>query len=359
MSIVTIAIPVYNVEHYVERCILSALGQDFVLPMEILIVDDCGTDSSMTIVQGIIQSHPRGGCVRIVRHPQNLGLGSARNTALREASGRYIFYLDSDDYLSPNCISLLYKKAIETDSDITVGSVERIDEHTGTIREQMLYSYNSVRCPSAPFSLYAKGKHFHWEVWNKLYKTAFLRNNDIHCVHRIFEDMMFTFYAYAHATSIAFVPNVTLHYLVRQGSILNEVSDSAKSEQKLQVYSEYINLIKDSILHKYRGINGIYDYYFYLLLLTFVTIQGHKSYTRDQLQRFESRIKGFIHAIPSADSLHAAEYRTVYSVCRIRNCGMKGFLEAWKLRDMTPFQQLIIYPIKLFVHNLIYRFGKA
>lgn len=358
MPIVTIAIPVYNVERYIERSLLSVLGQDFNLPMEILIVDDCGTDSSMTIVQHIIQNHPRGGFVRIVHHVQNLGLGSARNTALREANGQYIFYLDSDDILSPDCISLLYAKAVETDSDITVGSIERIDEHTGIIREQMLYYFSPVHCVSAPFSLYAEGKHFHWEVWNKLYKTVFLRDNDIHCVHRIFEDMMFTFHAYAKATSIAFVPNITLHYIIRQGSILDEASDSAKSEQALQIYSEYINLIKASMIHQYKGINGICDYYFYLILLTFTTIQGYKSYTPEQLQRFETRINGFIQAIPDANTLHTKEYRTVYSVCRFRKGGMKDFLEAWRLRDMPPFQQLVTYPIKLFFHNIIQRWFK-
>lgn len=355
IPIVTIAIPVYNVERYVEQSLLSALNQDFTLPVEILVVDDCGTDSSMTIVQSLIQSHPRGSCVRIVRHPQNLGLGPARNTALRETIGKYLFFLDSDDYLSPDCISLLYAKAVETDSDITVGSMERIDEHSGAIREQMVYPFPPVRCAAAPFSFYAEGKHFHWEVWNKLYKTAFLRENNIHCVHRIFEDMMFTFNAYAKASSIAFVPNVTLHYLIRQGSILNEAANSSKSEQALLVYSDYINLIKFSMLHQYKGLYGVCDYYFYLLLMTFTTIQGRKVYTPDQLQRFDSRIKGFIHAIPSTDTLHTPAYRTVYSVCRIRNGGMKQFLEAWRLRDMPPFQQLVTYPIKLFIHNLVHR----
>lgn len=353
--IVTLAIPIYNVEHYVERSLLSALNQDFSLPMEILVVDDCGSDSSMTIVQRLVQSHSRGGCVRIVRHPQNLGLGPARNTALREAAGQYLFFLDSDDYLSSDCVSLLYAKAIETDSDITVGSMERIDEHTGIVREHMVYPFSPVRCTSAPFSLYAEGKHFHWEVWNKLYKTEFLRKNDIHCVHRIFEDMMFTFHAYANATSIAFVPNITLHYLIRQGSILDEVSNSVKSEQALQVYSEYINMIKEYMLHQYKNINGICDYYFYLILMTFVSIQGHQSYTTDQLQRFDSRIKGFIRAIPSANTLHNSEYRTVYTVCNLRGGGMREFLEAWRLRDMPPFQQLVTYPIKLFIHNLVHR----
>lgn len=91
-NVITIAIPVYNVEKYIEKSLLSALNQDFAFPYEILIIDDCGSDKSMQIVNRILNEHERGRYARIIRHSTNLGLGPARNTAIENASGKYLFF---------------------------------------------------------------------------------------------------------------------------------------------------------------------------------------------------------------------------------------------------------------------------
>ena len=120
---ITIAIPVYNVEKYVEKSLLSALNQDFSGSYEILVVDDKGTDKSMDIVRRVIENHKKGNIVRIVEHSENKGLGPARNTAINEAKGKYLFFLDSDDWITENCLTVLYGKAIETNAQVTVSNV--------------------------------------------------------------------------------------------------------------------------------------------------------------------------------------------------------------------------------------------
>ena len=100
---VTLAMPVYNVEKYVERALLSALNQTFD-SIEFLIVDDKGTDRSMEIVSEIVSTHPRGKDVRIIDHVVNQGTGATKNSAIREAKGEYLFFMDSDDCLSRDCI---------------------------------------------------------------------------------------------------------------------------------------------------------------------------------------------------------------------------------------------------------------
>lgn len=87
---VTLAMPVYNVEKYVERALLSALNQTFD-SIEFLIVDDKGTDRSMEIVSEIVSTHPRGKDVRIIDHVVNQGTGATKNSAIREAKGEYLF----------------------------------------------------------------------------------------------------------------------------------------------------------------------------------------------------------------------------------------------------------------------------
>lgn len=122
---VTIGIPVYNVEKYIRLTMDSALAQTF-NDIEFLVIDDCGTDSSIDIVREYQQTHPRGKDIRIVRQPKNGGIGEARNRIVDEAQGTYLYYLDGDDAIEPNTIELLYEKAKAFDADMVYGSYKRI-----------------------------------------------------------------------------------------------------------------------------------------------------------------------------------------------------------------------------------------
>ena len=123
---VTIGIPVYNVEKYIRQTLDSALAQTF-KSIEFLICDDCGTDSSISIVEEYQQTHPRGKDIRIVRQPQNKGIGEGRNRIIDEASGRYLYFMDADDTIEPNTIQLLYENAQHYQAEIVYGSHERIE----------------------------------------------------------------------------------------------------------------------------------------------------------------------------------------------------------------------------------------
>ena len=121
MDLITLAMPVYNVEEYVERALLSALNQTYD-NIEYLVIDDKGNDNSMTIVKNIVSTHPRGKSVRVIEHPVNLGLGEARNTSINQANGEYLFFLDSDDEITPDCIKKLYEEMLKTNVDMVGGS---------------------------------------------------------------------------------------------------------------------------------------------------------------------------------------------------------------------------------------------
>ena len=87
--LVSIGVPVYNVELYIEKCLLSILNQTY-KELEIIVVDDCGTDKSMQIVNDIRLSHPNGDKIRIIKHPSNKGIGEARNTIIKACKGKYV-----------------------------------------------------------------------------------------------------------------------------------------------------------------------------------------------------------------------------------------------------------------------------
>ena len=107
MCLITLSMPIYNVEKYVERALISALNQTY-QELEVLIVDDLGHDKSMEIVHLIKKTHIRGNCIRIITHQKNIGLGGTRNTAIEHARGKYLYFMDSDDAITPDCIESLY-----------------------------------------------------------------------------------------------------------------------------------------------------------------------------------------------------------------------------------------------------------
>lgn len=120
---VSVIIPVYKVERYIERCLLSALGQTWG-ELEIILVNDATPDDSMDVVENVLAAHPRRSCVKVLAHPRNRGLSAARNTALHEATGDYVFFLDSDDYLPPQSIERLAEGASEENVDFVVGNYQ-------------------------------------------------------------------------------------------------------------------------------------------------------------------------------------------------------------------------------------------
>lgn len=114
---VTLSIPVYNVEKYIHTALFSALNQNFE-SIEFLIVDDKGTDRSMELVNEIVSTHLRKNDIRIIDNLVNKGLSECRNIAVREAKGKYLYFMDSDDEIVPECISILHKRILETQMQI-------------------------------------------------------------------------------------------------------------------------------------------------------------------------------------------------------------------------------------------------
>lgn len=117
---VSILIPVYGVEKFIERCAISLFEQTF-QDIEYIFVNDCTPDNSIHILLKTLEKYPnRKNQVKIINHESNRGLAAARNTAVDNASCDYIMHVDSDDYLELNAIELLYEKSLEENADIVV-----------------------------------------------------------------------------------------------------------------------------------------------------------------------------------------------------------------------------------------------
>lgn len=308
---ITIAIPVYNVEKYIEKSLCSALKQNFTGTYEILVIDDCGSDNSMAIVNMLEKKHSKGSLIRIVKHPYNMGLGPARNTAIAEAKGRYLFFLDSDDWISENCLSILFSKAEETKAEITCGSVCRVEEKTGSIIKRNVYSNRLVNHINAGVFMFVNKIDMHIEAWNKLFLMSFIRDNHLECIHKIMEDSVFDFNVRTLAKRICLVSEETLFYNIRENSILTKIYNKKGSDESAFVYCDIINQIQKLIKTKYEHVPGIYDLYYLRLIYSFTSL-SRSSYNRIQQNYIKKHLAGFNHFIPSIKCFQIRFYKLLY-----------------------------------------------
>lgn len=132
---VTVGIPVYNVEKYIEMCVRSVLEQTLD-EIEILVVDDKCSDGSIGIIERLAETHPRGSEIRILKHEKNMGVAHSRNTIIENCRGKYLYLIDSDDYIVPEALEILYTKAEQTNAETVWGSMKEYHSDTG---EEKIY----------------------------------------------------------------------------------------------------------------------------------------------------------------------------------------------------------------------------
>ena len=327
--VITVAIPIYNAEAYVEQSLRSALDQDLELPYEVLVVDDCGTDKSMEIVSRVTEQHPWRSQVRTIRHQQNLGLGAARNTAIDQARGKYLFFLDADDWLTPDCLSHLYTLAERHQSDITAGSTEQYKH--GEILSRYSLPDKIIEHEAAGVWMVVHDIFMNIEMWNKLFRIDFLRQHHIQTVHRIMEDSVFDFQVRALARSIVLSSHVTHFNNVHEDSILGNLFGHQATDEAVSTYCDIIHQVQQLITRHYHDIDGIYDLYALRLFYTF------HSLTRMQLNDTQERyvkesLHGFLDFIPSMRSLHQGAFRMAWLACRLKGRDWRAFEHAYNNR---------------------------
>ena len=160
---VSIIVPVYNVEEYIEKCLKSLVSQTL-QEIEIIVVNDGSLDNSMNTVKNFLFDSRI-----IVINKKNGGLSSARNIGIKKAVGKYIAFVDSDDFINETMFEELYKYAEETENDVVASKVLLFNNKTLEItKRKSKYSEYSKNLKN-PFYLFEENI----EVWNKIYKKRF------------------------------------------------------------------------------------------------------------------------------------------------------------------------------------------
>ncbi len=243
---VTVGIPVYNVEKYIRLTMDSALAQTFD-SIEFLVLDDCGTDSSMDIVREYQQTHPRGKDIRIVRQPQNMGIGMARNRIIDEAQGHYLFFMDADDEMPNDSIQRLYHAAQQYSAQIVYGSNERIYDFDGRKRiEKDLYRpMQFLHGDDFANYAYESYRNIPANVWKYLidigvYRDNHLRFQDIN----YWEDFVMTMDLPTYITRAVFIPNIIYIYYCRYGSLSNYQKRDHSDKSEIQKTIDAMAVVK-------------------------------------------------------------------------------------------------------------------
>lgn len=125
--LISILVPIYNVGKYIERCAVSLFEQSYEGAIEYVFVDDCSPDDSVNKLRNVLANYPqRTDQVKIIAHNINRGLSNARNTALLNATGKYIMHIDSDDYIDTDMVKLMLDSALKQDADMVVCDINNV-----------------------------------------------------------------------------------------------------------------------------------------------------------------------------------------------------------------------------------------
>lgn len=205
---ISVIVPVYKVEAYVEKCLASLAAQTYP-NMEVIVVDDASPDGSGPLCDAWAARDRR---FQVLHLSENQGLSAARNEGVRRASGAYTAFVDSDDYAEPGLLETLYRALTENQADVSVCG----DDGLGlkTFPGQTFSAAETARC-------LARRSPFLWTAWGKLFPTELARQIPFDRQALCCEDLLFFYQILKRVQRIAYVPDPLYHYVYREGSLIN------------------------------------------------------------------------------------------------------------------------------------------
>lgn len=230
---VSVIIPVYNSESYLQKCIESVLAQSL-KEIEVICVDDGSTDSSFAILHGYERQDSR---VKIIRQA-NARQGAARNVGIRVAKGEYIGFVDSDDTIPVSYYSSLYSSAVASDADIAVAGI--VNRYPHYSKQVIGYSQFAVY-ETAQLKLEACSCPPEFYIMNKIYRLSMIHSLGISFAEKVqYEDVMFTIRAICESGKLVTVKDVSYDYYYHPTSTVNVRQSAAKQLEKYRAHKQMV-----------------------------------------------------------------------------------------------------------------------
>jgi len=241
-KLISIIIPVYNVEKYIKKCIKSVVFQNLDSnDYEIIIIDDESPDNSVKIAHKLMQEFPQ---IKLFSQ-KNKGLGGARNTGITKAKGEYVLFLDSDDFLLDNVLKNLLNQTKKDESpDIVEFSSIAVDENANSLYK---FTPNEIDDSKNGITYYNTEKSIP-SACNKLYKLSFLKLNKLFFKERIYiEDYEFNTRALFYAKKVISTSKEIICFVQTQHSITrnNDLAMKTKLVDDILSITEMINIYKE------------------------------------------------------------------------------------------------------------------
>lgn len=244
---VSVIVPVYNVEKYLGRCMHSLLGQTL-KEIEIILVDDGSPDNCPALCEGYKSFNNNSRCPNIkVIHKKNEGLGFARNSGLEVATGEYVAFLDSDDFVNVNMYERLYIKAKEKDVDVVYCNcnIYKDERHVyprRDVTEEVTFRGRKavdefLLDMVAPLPEYHHDVRYMMSVWHAVYRRSIFMEYGIRFVSErefVSEDIIFNIDFLPHVESVCYLPDC-LHYYVVNSNSLSHTYDDAKYQRMVNL----------------------------------------------------------------------------------------------------------------------------
>ncbi len=236
-DLISIVVPIYKVEKYLEKCVESICNQTY-RNLEIILVDDGSPDQCGAMCEEYASKDDR---IKVI-HKKNGGLSDARNAGIDVAKGTYIGFVDSDDYIHPSMFEILYKAVKENDAEISVCNFFKVEDGE-YVNYKGISNVNSVVFDTereyAQYAFEEKTMDFFTVAWNKLYKRE-LFDEIRYPFGKIHEDEFTTYKLFHLSKKAVYVKEDLYFYVQRAGSIMANGFDE-RSFHKLEAYEERLN----------------------------------------------------------------------------------------------------------------------
>lgn len=270
---ISVIVPIYGVERYIERCAKSLMCQTF-NDIEFIFVNDCTKDNSITKLKNIVSKYPNRN-INIINKENNEGLPQARRTGFMASKGEYIIHFDSDDWVDDDCIARMYESAIRNNSDIVISNY-----YENYANKEVIKKCKHFKTSSEGIDMLFRAEQ-HSGVWNKLVRREVYRGIEFP-KSNMHEDLVTMVQLFSKAKKFSFVEKPLYHYNLANISSLTNTSYSyyrardtydnlkmienyLKNNNLLdthnRAFSNFTNTFKGSILFKKetRNIDWLFD----------------------------------------------------------------------------------------------------
>lgn len=271
----SIVIPVYNVEAYLKECLESVYSIKNI-KKEVILVNDGSTDSSLDILKFYKEKYQY--CTKLITK-KNGGLSDARNVGMKNSSGKYIYFIDSDDYIDNKKFEDIFFEGLKKNVDIIKasgyylkgGQIEKLDKKE--IKSNIYSGEELIKL------LHKKNKYARVEVWLSIYKKEFLEKTDNYFIKGlIYEDTIFSYKCWLNSNNIMYINENFYYYRIREGSIMN--NNKEKDNFKYKILN--CKLLLKELQNKKTIFNEIY---YYIIKINLYGIIKFKLYNEEVVDK--------------------------------------------------------------------------